>query len=473
MENNLELNFLCGKYKDCLGVVPETVYNEELVKKLALTIFGIEELKDQQLKCIEQLINGKDVFIIASTGFGKSLIFQIPPLYLGKTAIIISPLIALMHDQVISLNKRGIKTGFINSTQKDVNIYLKFYEYKIIYITPESLICNKMRFDFFIKHLDKISLFAIDEAHLIKSWATFRREYSNLHILRDSFPSIPIVALTATSPSFITNYVKSSLKLDNPLMIKSALNRRNISFQFKLVGGGNDYLKVYSNFKNLIYKELQDENINKNGGCILIYVMTRNLTYELTKYLIEKEYRCMGYNGGMNSKEREKVILMFKNKMIDVVVCTIAFGMGIDRKDVRCVYHFGIPFSIENYYQEVGRAGRDGLASKGIVFYTERCLTLNATQLFIIKKNETTTSLEKEQECEAFTKMQTFTKSMICRRKYLLEYLNDEIIKVKPECLNSCCDVCDYKAKFIEKRKLIEAQLECMRREKRKKMNEK
>lgn len=467
-----KLEYLNGDYEDQLGIVPESEYDEEKVLGLTKRIFSLD-LKPNQLQCIKKLIEGRDVLIIASTGFGKSLIFQVPPLYTGKTAIVISPLIALMHDQVIALNSRGIKSTHVNITQNDRDIYKRFFEFKIFYITPESLVNNEKRFKFFKEHEDKISLFAIDEAHLIKTWSTFRRDFQSLDLLKYHFPDKPVVALTATSPPFVTNYILNILKLKNPFTIKMALNRPNIHLGFRKVHGGENTMVVEKNFHEDIIKELNSLPIRMEGGIkrleggsVILYVLTQVLSEQISRFLCKEGFLAMEYHGGSRNKRRETVITNFKDGTIDIVVCTVAFGMGIDRGDVRRVYHFGMPFTIESYYQEVGRAGRDGKPSRGIVFYTDKCIGKNSLQLFLITSNETLTKAEKDEQKNGLEGMVNFITNTTCRRKYLLTKLNDGQIEGELD-QDVCCDRCDGKKILnasLEKRKNVEKTLDVLRK---------
>lgn len=371
----------------------------------------------------------KDCCIIASTGFGKSLIYQYPAVYLKKLVVVISPLIALMQDQVFSLQKKGIKACFFGSQQMDKT--LRMIDHDIVYITPEFYTLGSGKSALFAVK-DKIALFAIDEAHVLDQWGNdFRPSYKKLFELRQNYPSVPIIALTATAPKYVETMIISSLRLrPNYHFVKTALDRPNLEFIIQ---------RKRFNYAVQILPYLKQVT----EGSAIVYCLTRNLTVEIAKHFTSQGIPCKPYHAGLPALERKELVNDFRNNKVKFVICTIAFGMGIDKSDVRLVLHYGLPKSLEAYYQEAGRAGRDGKPSKCVLLHN------NDDQLTILSllndpKKEIAEEHRKQQR-ELLQRVVAFAESKQCRRLEVLNYLgttDEELEKITIR--DNCCDNCRH-----------------------------
>lgn len=365
----------------------------------------------------------RDCCVIASTGFGKSLIYQYPAVFMNKLTVVISPLIALMQDQVLSLKKKGIKACFYGSQQPDKT--LRMLDHNIVYITPEFYFGHgKMKVSY---ARSKILMFAVDEAHIVDQWKDFRKDYGKLGDIRDSFPSIPIIALTATAPQYVEDIFTRTLKLTNFLYMKTALDRPNLEFLVQRK------IESMVDIPRLLHSVTE--------GSTIIYCLTRDTAEKMSDKLNDLGFYSRPYHAGLNSMFRAQVVQDFRNDELKCVVCTIAFGMGIDKPDVRLVIHYGVSKSMEAYYQEAGRAGRDGKPSKCILFHTEDDFL---THQALIENTKNNTSVEERtQQLRLLGRMRDFLKSKQCRRIEMLNYLgttDDELKKLSIR-LN-CCDNC-------------------------------
>ncbi|MEE3079672.1 MAG: ATP-dependent DNA helicase RecQ, partial [Bdellovibrionota bacterium] len=328
------------------------------LESILFDTFGYPSFRGDQLNIIKSVINGDDTFVLMPTGAGKSLCYQLPALYLEGVAIVVSPLISLMTNQVNALKQNGVRAEFINST-------LEYSDYKrieesaisgeldLLYITPEGFQGGRVRD--LLDDMD-ISLFAIDEAHCVSSWGhDFREDYLTLGKIKNDYHDIPIIALTATADKRVRSDILSSLQLDEPNVFISSFERKNIHYKVEA--------------KEQVSKQIEQVLKTHAGECGIIYCQTRNKVDTLTKNLQKKGYHAIAYHAGLTSIQREKTQKKFERKDDIVVVATIAFGMGIDKPNVRFVCHNGLPKNIENYYQETGRAGRDGEPSFAYMFY--------------------------------------------------------------------------------------------------------
>lgn len=399
--------------------------NEDHLKVLK-KYFRHDNFKKEQWKLIRGLLyDKKDCCVIATTGFGKSLIYQFPPVYLNKLAIVISPLISLMQDQVMSLRAKGVNALFFGSMQMNKNLQLQ--DCNVAYITPEFLEHNieKIRR---AKLAKEIVLFAVDEAHLIDQWVDFRKSYGKLNVLRENFPEIPIVALTATAPTFIQEVIKSSLQLrPDHIFIKTALDRPNLEFKtYRRTNYTFDVIPLLRNFKE---------------GSAIVYCISRNETDFLAQNLNECGIVCQPYHAHHKPDHKEKVVREFKENKLRIVICTIAYGMGVDTPDVRLVIHYGVSKSIESYFQEAGRAGRDGKPSKCILFYSNEDYN---THERLARQNQA--SPEKTaQMFDLIKRMNEFVDSKKCRRLEILNYLGTTKEELKKLTIReNCCDNCVY-----------------------------
>ncbi|MBD3748295.1 MAG: DNA helicase RecQ [Sphingobacteriales bacterium] len=382
--------------------------------------FGYEKFRPQQEEIIEQVLSGADALVLMPTGGGKSLCFQIPALMLDGTAIVISPLISLMKDQVDALRSNGISAAFYNSSQ---NFEEQQYildachrgEIKLLYISPEKLLSDIE----IITKACKPSLFAIDEAHCVSAWGhDFRPEYTKLGFLRDRFPQIPFMALTATADKHTRRDIIKQLKLKNPQTFLSSFDRKNLSLEVKI--GIKPKEKI---------KEIIDFIEDRDGQSGIIYCLSRKKCEETFEALKNEGINAMFYHAGMSSEARSSVQERFINDDLQVICATIAFGMGIDKSNVRWVIHFNLPKNIEGYYQEIGRAGRDGLPSETILYY-------NYADLQILNKFAGEGAMA-EVNLEKLKRIQQYAEADSCRRKILLNYFSENPDK---DCGN--CDVC-------------------------------
>ena len=393
------------------------------MKELLLLLkkfFGYESFRPQQAEIIQQILSKQDSLVLMPTGGGKSICYQLPAIYLQGTAIVVSPRIALMKDQVEGLIANGIPAAALNSTlseseQQRIKRLCSMGKIKLLYISPERI---KAEADWFLPSLD-ISLIAIDEAHCISHWGhDFRPEYTQLAILKERFPKIPIVALTATADKLTRTDIVEQLKLDHPKIFISSFDRPNLSLTVKRGLSRREKLSTIVRF----IRQRHDQS-----G--IIYCMRRNDTTELVDNLASYGINAVAYHAGMTTEAREKAQEDFINDRVNVVCATVAFGMGIDKSNVRWVIHFSMPGSIENYYQEIGRAGRDGMPSDTLLFYSYADL--------IIHRKFAEESGQSEVNLEKLNRMQRYCEADICRRRILLSYFGEE---ADHDCGN--CDVC-------------------------------
>ena len=358
--------------------------------------------------------------MILPTGGGKSLVFQLPSLMKSGVSIVISPLIALMQDQVSALKSQNIQADMISSAQsqdeiEEILYQLRMKNLKFLYLSPERL-NTQWTYDL-LQTLD-INFFVIDEAHCISQWGhEFRNDYRALGNLKHNFPHVSICAFTATSTDNVTHDIMSELKLENPLLLKGKVFRKNlfISAERRISNG-------HSQLQNFLSRHQDESGI--------IYVSSRKKAEELSSFLNTKGYKSLPYHAGIPNHVREKNFKMFTNDRIDIIVATIAFGMGIDKSDIRFVIHMSLPKSQENYYQEIGRAGRDGEDSEVLLLFNAADMVMQKQFLHSIENNEYRTHLE--MKIESIYKYAT---SELCFHKQLAEYFNDS--------LDNCTDRCD------------------------------
>lgn len=390
------------------------------VSEILKTYFGYDEFRPNQLEVIEQVMQGKDCLVLMPTGGGKSICYQIPALAMDGTAIVVSPLISLMRDQVEALKENGIEAAALNSGNdltSDTIIRRKCLsgDLKLLYISPEKLLSEK---DFLLKHI-RISLFAIDEAHCISQWGhDFRPEYTRLDVLHEEFPDVPIMALTATADKVTRNDIIKQLNLKSPETFISSFNRPNLSLSVKRGFTGKEKL-------NFILKFVA-QHANMPG---IIYCLSRKTTEKVAAQLARYGIRAAVYHAGLSSEERTRAQEAFKQDDVEVVCATIAFGMGIDKSNVRWIIHYNMPKSIENFYQEIGRAGRDGSPADTVLFYSLADV--------ILLSNFAEESGQKEVNMEKLHRMQEYAESSVCKRRILLNYFGEE---TSCDCGN--CDVC-------------------------------
>ncbi|GEC70602.1 ATP-dependent DNA helicase RecQ [Flavobacterium flevense] len=386
--------------------------------------FGFEKFRANQEEIINTILNGTDALAIMPTGGGKSICFQLPALLFPGITIVISPLIALMKDQVDSLKANGIAACFINSTQTDAEQQLHIEnlrnnKVKLVYVAPESLSYLENVFNILT-----VSLIAIDEAHCISSWGhDFRPAYTNLGYLKNRFPSTPILALTATADKATRQDISNQLNLRNSRTFIASFDRKNLSLE---VRPALDRVKQIVDFIEL-----------KPAESGIIYCLSRKTTEELAEKLSNIGIKAKAYHAGLDSDLRSKTQDEFINDQCQVVCATIAFGMGIDKSNVRWVIHYNLPKNIEGYYQEIGRAGRDGLASETILF--ESYGDLIQLQKFASQGQNSEIQLAK------LERMKQYADALSCRRKILLSYFGEIVTQ---NCGN--CDICKNPPAFFD-----------------------
>ncbi|WP_291726826.1 DNA helicase RecQ [Bernardetia sp.] len=388
--------------------------------------FGYSSFRPLQEDIISSVYAKNDTLVLMPTGGGKSICYQIPAVTLEGICIVISPLIALMKDQVNALQANGISAAFLNSSQdmdeqREIEAEVTRGSIKLLYVSPEKLVGES--FLYFLKSLP-VSLFAVDEAHCISQWGhDFRPEYTQLKTLKDRFPFVPMIALTATADKITRRDIISQLGLENPTEFVASFNRPNLSL---------NVLPAYQRMNTIVNYILRRPN--QSG---IIYALSRKNTENIAARLQKAGIKADFYHAGLSNHERSRVQDDFITDRTPIVCATIAFGMGIDKPNVRWVMHYNIPKNIEGYYQEIGRAGRDGLKSDTMLFYSFQDLA--------ILKSFAEESGQKELQLAKLDRMQQYADAQICRRKILLSYFGETLEK---NCGN--CDVCKNPPKHFD-----------------------
>lgn len=389
---------------------------------LLRTVFGYNNFRGNQATIIEQLLQGKDSLVLMPTGGGKSLCYQIPAMLRTGVGIVVSPLIALMQDQVDSLLQLGIKAAFLNSTlspQAAVTVEQQLLrnELDLLYVAPERLLTPQF---LALLQRSKLALFAIDEAHCVSQWGhDFRPEYLQLPLLHERFPTIPRIALTATADDATRKEIVERLALHDAQQFVASFDRPNIRYQ----------IVQKHHAKNQLLQFLHDEHPEDAG---IVYCLSRKTVDSVAKWLTEKGYTALPYHAGLNNAVRQKHQQRFLREDAIIMVATVAFGMGIDKPNVRFVAHLNLPKSMEGYYQETGRAGRDGLPA-------DAWMTYGLSDLITLRQmleNSTAEEQHKRIEKRKLEALLGFCETTRCRRRVLLNYFGEDYAAACQNCDN-------------------------------------
>jgi ATP-dependent DNA helicase RecQ len=414
----------------------------ELAQEKLKAVFGYSTFRPQQQAVVTHILEKKDTIVLMPTGGGKSICFQLPALLFEGTTLVVSPLISLMKDQVEALRSNGVSAAFYNSSIDDIEKQhivqqAKKGAYKLLYMAPETLFTALNSW----LSMVNIQLIAIDEAHCVSMWGhDFRPEYTQIHTLRSYWKDIPFVALTATADKATRKEIETKLGLISPKTFLSSFDRPNLKLNVR----GN----LPKQKKQLEVLDFIEARAGQSG---IIYCLSRKETEEWSDYLVQNNVPCAHYHAGLTNDERAKIQEDFIHDRTPVITATIAFGMGIDKSNVRWVIHNNLPKNLEGYYQEIGRGGRDGLPTETILYYNMRDVKLLA--------DFAQDSPHKNVLIEKLNRMLQYAESKTCRRKTLLSYFSENLEK---NCGN--CDVCLNPPKFFDGTVLAQKALSGMKR---------
>ncbi len=418
---------------------------QEILKKH----FGFDTFRPIQSDAIDHILQKRDLLTILPTGSGKSLIYQLPTLMMDGTTVVISPLIALMQDQVASLRVNGISASMIssiNSQEENDNTFgaLLNNKLKFLYIAPE-----RMAGEYFLDRLRSVDInfFVIDEAHCVSEWGhEFRDDYRKLQFLKTNFPHTPITAFTATATRAVEADILKTLSIDSSNVLRSKIQRTNLIIRAqKRLGNGKDQIVKFLS--------------THEGECGIIYCFTRKESEQLSSYLNSAGFQTLAYHAGLPANQRDEIFKKFKSESVKIIVATIAFGMGIDKGNIRFVLHTSMPKTLENYSQEIGRAGRDGLMADVLLLFSKADEV--GKKRFI---DELPDGAYKSSNYKKLEQMYRFCISSKCRHQLIASYFDDQIDECEKICDNCLGGEREYVDKTIQAQKFLSAVLRCQER---------